>query len=415
MPVECPICISRLTHGDISALPCGHVFHGACVLQALETTKCCPHCRMKCGGPPEPGVTQAQLAALQSRLRDYEATVASLRDAVRQGQELRAKAESQVQTASAKADQFKQDLKASLEELKSSKRQAESLQRKLKEADEKLARLHAQVESSEYIKQVVEGREGQAPRRPRTSPENVELLETLVATLKREVKKLKGQARDAHDEAQEERAKVEARIRKYVEELDEARGKEADHRLRITALERQLAAALKAGGAAGPRWAAPPRPRGPRLPRRPRPASGGGAEAGAGARGEVVDLESEEGWEEGASEGEGQGGFLRRGAAPAAYAEGPDEEGPRPRRSPAPRRPTPAPAGGSTQPPQFENRGVYTTGYSGTGARVKAYTSARPAQAGRPGASGAQGPAKRRRLGAGGIQQPIGAFFSKTS
>ena len=41
---ECHICLENLSN-ELSASPCGHVFHQACILQALEVNSQCPICR----------------------------------------------------------------------------------------------------------------------------------------------------------------------------------------------------------------------------------------------------------------------------------------------------------------------------------------------------------------------------------
>lgn len=48
MKVLCTICTELFdgTH-DISAVPCGHIFHSGCVSRWLETSLTCPQCRMR--------------------------------------------------------------------------------------------------------------------------------------------------------------------------------------------------------------------------------------------------------------------------------------------------------------------------------------------------------------------------------
>ncbi|KAF0700964.1 Aste57867_8534 [Aphanomyces stellatus] len=44
---DCTICLDPLVQ-DLRVLPCGHVFHGTCIAQALHVKKLCPQCRSKC-------------------------------------------------------------------------------------------------------------------------------------------------------------------------------------------------------------------------------------------------------------------------------------------------------------------------------------------------------------------------------
>ena len=41
----CPICLQPLSDGHGSSLVCGHVFHSACIIQALRLNRSCPVCR----------------------------------------------------------------------------------------------------------------------------------------------------------------------------------------------------------------------------------------------------------------------------------------------------------------------------------------------------------------------------------
>ena len=43
----CPICLQPLSDGHDSSLVCGHVFHSACIIQALRLNPCCPVCRQR--------------------------------------------------------------------------------------------------------------------------------------------------------------------------------------------------------------------------------------------------------------------------------------------------------------------------------------------------------------------------------
>ncbi|CEF66459.1 E3 ubiquitin-protein ligase TRAIP [Strongyloides ratti] len=45
---QCVICASKLIQGDSAVLPCGHVFHSACVSKWVNEAKSCPNCRKKC-------------------------------------------------------------------------------------------------------------------------------------------------------------------------------------------------------------------------------------------------------------------------------------------------------------------------------------------------------------------------------
>ncbi|GAX75714.1 hypothetical protein CEUSTIGMA_g3157.t1 [Chlamydomonas eustigma] len=45
---SCPICLDVSDGDNWSSLECGHVFHSACIHQALENSKQCPMCRKKC-------------------------------------------------------------------------------------------------------------------------------------------------------------------------------------------------------------------------------------------------------------------------------------------------------------------------------------------------------------------------------
>ena len=41
---ECPICLNNM---DISVpLPCGHIFHGDCILDWIDRKRNCPICRL---------------------------------------------------------------------------------------------------------------------------------------------------------------------------------------------------------------------------------------------------------------------------------------------------------------------------------------------------------------------------------
>ena len=43
----CPICLQPLSDGHGSSLVCGHVFHSACIIQALRLNRSCPVCRQR--------------------------------------------------------------------------------------------------------------------------------------------------------------------------------------------------------------------------------------------------------------------------------------------------------------------------------------------------------------------------------
>lgn len=42
---QCPICFESIMSRDLTALPCAHSFHSACIEQWLERTRNCPLCR----------------------------------------------------------------------------------------------------------------------------------------------------------------------------------------------------------------------------------------------------------------------------------------------------------------------------------------------------------------------------------
>jgi len=46
---QCPICTESLdgANEDVSAVQCGHVFHGRCLTRWLTESSTCPHCRVK--------------------------------------------------------------------------------------------------------------------------------------------------------------------------------------------------------------------------------------------------------------------------------------------------------------------------------------------------------------------------------
>ncbi|XP_076060949.1 TRAF interacting protein no poles [Oratosquilla oratoria] len=51
MRAACVICSDLFVQGDdVSATPCGHTFHSACILQWIERSKSCPQCRHKATG-----------------------------------------------------------------------------------------------------------------------------------------------------------------------------------------------------------------------------------------------------------------------------------------------------------------------------------------------------------------------------
>ena len=45
---ECPICLLKIdAQSQVSSLLCGHTFHSACIVQALQWDRRCPLCRHK--------------------------------------------------------------------------------------------------------------------------------------------------------------------------------------------------------------------------------------------------------------------------------------------------------------------------------------------------------------------------------
>lgn len=46
--VECSVCLETIVDGNlVLTLPCSHVFHGACLLEALSRRNTCPNCRLE--------------------------------------------------------------------------------------------------------------------------------------------------------------------------------------------------------------------------------------------------------------------------------------------------------------------------------------------------------------------------------
>lgn len=43
---ECMVCLEEFLMGsEVVCLPCGHIFHGDCIVRWLETSHLCPLCR----------------------------------------------------------------------------------------------------------------------------------------------------------------------------------------------------------------------------------------------------------------------------------------------------------------------------------------------------------------------------------
>ena len=48
MNIACSTCMEPFTTKcDVSSTPCGHVFHSACIIQALRLNRSCPVCRQR--------------------------------------------------------------------------------------------------------------------------------------------------------------------------------------------------------------------------------------------------------------------------------------------------------------------------------------------------------------------------------
>lgn len=99
MKVLCTIC-TELFDGtnDISAVPCGHIFHSGCLSRWLETSLTCPQCRMRVtrksviprlfinqpdrldgdGDDPAPSQLVNELETLQANVRQKEFEISKM-------------------------------------------------------------------------------------------------------------------------------------------------------------------------------------------------------------------------------------------------------------------------------------------------------------------------------------------------
>ncbi|WKX96502.1 hypothetical protein Q1695_012719 [Nippostrongylus brasiliensis] len=161
---RCVICTSMFSSNNISALPCGHTFHFACISKWVERSKTCPICRVRTEGrsivkhlffdsADDTGFTQAP--------SDYAAQVEQLSIALEQEksdhldtQEQMLKLKASVESLEVKLDREKKCYRDKIPPLLARNRQLEMMLVDQKEIERTLELTRSRLRACEFYKAI---------------------------------------------------------------------------------------------------------------------------------------------------------------------------------------------------------------------------------------------------------------------